>query len=87
MSSDFTGGFEYWPERRPCPNLVLGRREKQKQKGHCCFPLEMLTLSANFIKCSYFQAGRFISITHKQLMYLILLDTDSIFKFSSVLYR
>jgi len=33
MSSDFTGGFEYWPERRPCPNLVLDRREKETKRS------------------------------------------------------
>lgn len=33
MSSDFTGGFEYWPERRPCPNLVLARRETNNKEA------------------------------------------------------
>lgn len=29
ISSDFTGGLEYWPERRPCPNLALWGRKWQ----------------------------------------------------------
>lgn len=29
ISSDFMGGLEYWPERRPCPNLALWGRKWQ----------------------------------------------------------
>lgn len=33
ISSDFMGGLEYWPERRPCPNLALqGRKWRDRNK-------------------------------------------------------
>lgn len=67
ISSDFMGGLEYWPERRPCPSLALYRRKwwggnkhmrKTEEKRFLFQAIKTFTFSDPLMKHHYLQLSR-----------------------------